>query len=64
MILKLSLLLVLDPALKREVFLRSLSFFILLRNQYILIGVFLVSFLPSCGLFSIQLFAKLSSPSV
>ena len=39
MILTLSLLLVLVPSLKREVFLRLLSFFILLRNQYVLIQI-------------------------
>ena len=39
MILELSLLLVLAPSLKREVFLRLLSFFILLRNQYVLIQI-------------------------
>ena len=97
-ILKLSLLFVLAAALKREVFLRLLSFFILLRNQIctnsnsvqngrrtLLIStsfsqqkVFFfsgkysfktlddpqVSFLSSCILCSIQLFAKSSSPSV
>ena len=108
MILELSLLLILAPSLKREVFLRLLSFFILFRNQYVLIQIrcrmldvesrfecatsffFListsfskrkvfffsgkcsfktvndppVSFLSSCSLFSIQLFAKSSSLSV
>lgn len=39
MILALSLLLVLVPFLKREVFLRLLSIFILLRNQYVLIQI-------------------------
>ena len=39
MILKLSLLLVLAPSLKREVFLRLPLFFILLRNQYVLIQI-------------------------
>ena len=39
MILTLSLLLVLVPSLKREVFLRLLSFFILLRSQYVLIQI-------------------------
>ena len=39
MILTLSLLLVLVPSLKREVFLRLLSIFILLRNQYVLIQI-------------------------
>ena len=38
-ILKLSLLLVLAPSLKREVLLRLLSFFILLRNQYVLLQI-------------------------
>ena len=39
MILELSLLLVLAPSLKREVFLLLLSFFILPRNQYVLIQI-------------------------
>ena len=38
-ILKLSLLLVLALSIKREVFLRFLSLFILLRNQYVLIQI-------------------------
>ena len=104
MILTLSLLLVLVPSLKREVFLRLLSIFILLRNQYVLIQIRcrmldieshlgcttsffkIISTTESffslanillkqsktlqclfcllAGLFSIQLFAKSSSPSV
>ena len=39
MILELSLLLGLAPSLKREVFLLLLSFFILPRNQYVLIQI-------------------------
>ena len=39
MILELSFLLVLAPSLKREVFLLLLSFFILPRNQYVLIQI-------------------------